>query len=134
MGSLPGIVGGARFIGGLTRWTASVLWGRSDVGEELTYLQHLVAFKGCSAEKKRRHERCFVRAGRPVTQLALEWLAGARENFREICSLGEIYAKKNIAHRGPRVSSAIASFLTLFIDVLGEANIVLSNAPGIMGH
>ena len=28
--------------------------------------------KGLTPYKKRRHERCFVRAGRPVTQLDLE--------------------------------------------------------------
>jgi hypothetical protein len=31
--------------------------------------------------KKRRHERCFVRAGRPVTQLALECLAALEKTF-----------------------------------------------------
>ena len=45
--------------------------------------------------KNRRHERCFVRAGRPVTQLALERFLVLEETFA-VYALWETYTLKRI--------------------------------------
>jgi len=69
-----------------------------------------------SVERQKKAARTVLCSCREASDATCSRVFGSpRENLREICSLGEIYAKKNIAQREPTLSSPSRGLLTLFL-------------------